>query len=123
MPTKPKPKQQADLSQIVAPPPSEVSAAPTKEFELEVAIAERDRAEIENDDLRQNISERKVYANRSFWLVVIWLLFIAAVILMQGLKHWGFELSNSIMITLIGSTTGSVVGIFLIVSRYLFKTK
>jgi hypothetical protein len=113
-------KPNTDLNQIAAPPPEKVSLVPNAEYQLEHAIAQKDRFEIENQDLRQNIAERKRYAERSFWLLVVWLAFIGVIVFFQGFRFFGFELANSVIITLIGSTTASVVGIFLIVSRYLF---
>jgi len=81
----------------------------------------RRRAEISG--VQQDINERKKYAGRSFWLVTIWLALIGVIVSLQGFKVCGFELPTSVLLTLIGSTTGSVLGIFLIVSRYLFPRR
>jgi hypothetical protein len=68
----------------------------------------------------QDIDERKKYAHRAFCLVVAWLVVIGIILLLQGFHADGFELSGGVLEILIGSTTGSIVGIFLIVTRYLF---
>jgi hypothetical protein len=82
---------------------------------------ERQRTEISG--FQQDIAERKLYAGRCFWLVAIWLALIGLIIFLQGFGIGNFALPTSVLITLIGSTTGSVVGIFLIVTRYLFPRR
>jgi hypothetical protein len=72
---------------------------------------------------QQDIAERKKYAGRTYWLVVVWLAMIGLIVLCQGFTLLGFGLTSGVLITLIGSTTGSVVGIFLIVTRYLFPRR
>ena len=70
----------------------------------------------------QDISERKIYAKRVFVLVAVWLAGISIILLAQGfLSPWGlFNLSENVLLAVIGGTTVNVVGIFLIVARYLF---
>jgi hypothetical protein len=72
--------------------------------------------------IKQDTTERKRYANRTFWLVCFWLGGIALTIVAQGFKAWGFYLDADIVMALIGGTTTGVVGIFLIVARYLFPS-
>jgi len=89
----------------------------------EAAQLEHDRKRTEISGVQQDIAERKKYAARCFWLVTIWLALIGLIVFLQGFRICGFSLPNSVLITLIGSTTGSVVGIFLIVTRYLFPRR
>jgi len=70
--------------------------------------------------LTQDRVERKTYANRIFYLVTAWLAVILVILLLQGFKSYGFNLDNSVLITLIGTTTGSIVAIFILVTKYLF---
>lgn len=82
----------------------------------------RNRAELAS--FTQDITERKKYAGRVFWLVVFWLLAVGAMLFMQGLKScFSFQLSDTVLITAITTTTASVVGIFLIVANYLFPKR
>lgn len=79
------------------------------------------RAEIENLD--QVRDERKKYASRVYWLVVVWLAVIGFILVLQGFGFREFNLSDNVVLMLIGTTTGSVVGIFLIVANYLFPRR
>jgi hypothetical protein len=54
---------------------------------------------------------------------VAWLLFIAMVVILDGFHVRSFQLPSSVIITLIGSTTGAVIGIFLIIVRHLFPNR
>ncbi len=97
-----------------------------------IESAKEERTQLENDRLRaevgtleQDREERKKYAHRVFCLVVGWLATIGVIVGLQGFKTswYSFELPTSVLITLIGSTTASVVGIFLIVATYLFPKR
>jgi hypothetical protein len=83
--------------------------------------AEQKKAEI--GGTIQDIRERKKYAHRSFCLVAVWLFVIGAVIILQGFKVLGFSLEPEVLMALIGGTTTGIIGIFLIVSRYLFPRR
>ena len=83
--------------------------------------AERKRAEIRGTN--QDTDERKKYAHRTFCLVCSWLAAIAGVLLLAGFRIGGFSLGNDVLMALIGGTTTGVVGIFLIVARYLFPRR
>jgi hypothetical protein len=75
--------------------------------------------------IRQDIEERKTYANRVFWLVVGWLVGGFALLVAQGALspwHW-FNLDNTVLMAAIGGTTVNVIGIFIVVARYLFPRR
>jgi hypothetical protein len=55
--------------------------------------------------------------------VAAWLFVIGVVIMFQGFRLWGFGLEPEVIMALIGGTTTGIVGIFLIVSRYLFPRR
>src|SRR5882672_1868177 len=111
----------ADLNQIAAPSPDEVSKVPNKEFELEHAIAQKTPLEIENVGLRQNIEERKKYAHRIFVMICVWLVSVFLILILEGFgSALGFNLPERVVLAVVGSTTLNVVGIFYIVTKYLF---
>jgi hypothetical protein len=60
------------------------------------------------------------YTKRIFWLICIWLICVAASIFMSGFPWFGFKLSDKVLITFITSTTISVLGIFVIVAKWMF---
>ena len=106
------------LSRILSP--KAISTTPDSKTTEEEADLEHQHKKTSILGLQQDIKERKTYAGRAFWLVVTWLFLIGIVIFLQGFKICGFDLSSGVLIALIGSTTSGVVGIFLIVTRYLF---
>lgn len=81
----------------------------------------KQREELINRQLKQDITEREKYANRSFWLVVGWIVAILAVVGLQGFSDkTGFSISDNVLMTLIGGTTINILGIFIVVANYLF---
>lgn len=86
------------------------------------------RANEELKDLRQDRDERKSYAHKLYWLVLIWLLTILWIILLQGAGNipfigTTFKLSDTVLITLITTTTANVAAFFLVVVKYLFRSR
>lgn len=78
-------------------------------------------AKLDNDIKQQDKNERKIYAELIFTLITIWLLFVLIIFVAIGK---GFLLySDSVIITLLTTTTIEVIGVFLIVARYLFRVK
>ncbi|MFZ6843565.1 hypothetical protein [Undibacterium sp. RuTC16W] len=71
--------------------------------------------------VEQIIEARKTYADKVFSLVRIWLIVVGSILIGQGFNRYvGFELSDKVLITLIGGTTLNVIGIFTIVANFLF---
>ena len=94
----------------------------------EARSLERAQQREQLDNLRQDREQRKRYAERLFKLVVSWLIAIWLTVIFAGVKfpswlRWSFELSDSILIALITSTTASVLGLFAIVANYLYPKK
>ena len=76
--------------------------------------------------LQDLFSDRIKYGDRVYRLIVVWLVGIGACILAQGISVPGFmwfsfSLSDSVLIALIGGTTASVVGLFMVVVRSIFN--
>jgi len=64
--------------------------------------------------LVQDIGQRKDFGNKIYWLVVFWILGILFLLAAQGFGVFEFNLSDQVLITLIGGTTLNVLGIFVI---------
>lgn len=99
---------------------------PRPEQEAEELFESHDDREkrLRNKSLRQNIKERRKYANRSFILTCFWVGFImlsTAAQFVLNAFHWG--LPSAQFVVLITSTTFSVLGYWLIVGRYLFQIR
>jgi hypothetical protein len=92
---------------------------------------------------KQDREERKKYADKIFCLIAIWLISVLLILLLAGFGkdithsfswnngektevftlHTGFTLDNDVLIALLGGTTASVIGIFVIVANYLFPRR
>jgi uncharacterized membrane protein len=70
----------------------------------------------------QDREERKNFANKIFKLLTVFLATIVLVVICAGFsKRIGFELSDTILIALLTTTTANIIGIFLFVVKYIFK--
>ena len=97
--------------------------AEAREYERERREQQVESLRAENTQKRQDIAERRKYANRIFCLICVWLGVMMLIVIAEGLSVViPFKLDTSIVITAISTTTASVLGIFLIVANYLFPT-
>jgi hypothetical protein len=104
---------------------SQVSDTPDRKSALEQEAFDS-KAEMEKaliDSLKQDIAERKKYASCIFVLICAWIGMLFALLAAQGFDHWTqFSLSQPVILATIGSTTVDVLGLFYIVTRYLFHS-
>jgi hypothetical protein len=70
---------------------------------------------------KQDRKERKRYADLVFRLVCWWLLGVMALVCCVGLEV--IRLDETVLMAIIGSTTASVVAIFVMVAKYLFPPR
>jgi hypothetical protein len=119
------PSAEIPLEAIQAPPLDDeiVDNAPISE------LAERERSMYRRQVIRglsQDIEERKTYAHRTFCLISCWLGGVFLLVLFQGFHGNGtsyFDLDKTVLVTVVGSTTATVLGIFIVVMHYLFPSK
>lgn len=69
---------------------------------------------------KQDREQRKEYAQRIFQLLCYYLVIVAFFIFLSGTESTKFYLSDSVVITLLGTTTANVIALFAIVPKYLF---
>ena len=62
------------------------------------------------------------YTAHIFKLVCAWLACVVACVVLSGFGLWGFKLSDSVLIAFITSTTVNVVGLFVLVAKWMFPT-
>jgi hypothetical protein len=108
------------LDQIPAPPDapsSEGLSELTERDTWDKGAAEHRRQEIRN--LKQDIKLRKTYANRIFWFVAIYLGIVLLFVLADAMCP-RFEVSDQVLMTLLTTNTATVIGMFVIVAKYLF---
>lgn len=73
---------------------------------------------------KQDRELQKKLVSRVFWLIVCWLAFLAAVILLNGFGWKDFHLADEVLeFLIVGTTTGAIVGFLGMVLRYYFSLK
>jgi hypothetical protein len=95
----------------------------TTEYDAAKLAAEVEKLRTEVDQAKQNLAERKSYAQKIFVMICLWLVAILSIVILTGFSAWGLKLSDSVIIALITSTTLNVAGFFLAVAKYLFPSK
>lgn len=70
----------------------------------------------------QDISMRKEYANKTFALVCLYMICIFLLIVLACSPAL-FNMSDNVLMVLLGTTTVNVIGLFAIVMNYLFPKK
>jgi type IV secretory pathway component VirB8 len=68
---------------------------------------------------RQDRLERKRFANKIFWLLIVFLGATMAVVALSGCCV--LSLSDTVIVALLTTTSANVIGIFVFVVKYLFK--
>lgn len=74
----------------------------------------------EIESLKQDRNQRKQFAERIFLSVQNYMIIIVCLLFVQGFHVLYFSLSDTVLVTLLGTTTVNVIGIFAFVARYLF---
>lgn len=70
----------------------------------------------------QDREERKTYANKIYEVLVNFLFTVIIIVALCAIEPFPVKLSDTVIITLLTTTSANVIGIFLVVTRYLFKT-
>jgi len=127
---KPTPKPE-DLNKIIAsaaeteqPSPPPDLNLPDLSLELEDHKLEFQLTCLEEDlkQLQDTHGLRLEYTGRIFILVCAWLACVVTCVVLSGFGRWGFRLSDSVLIGFITSTTVNVVGLFVLVAKWMFPT-
>jgi len=93
----------------------------SQEEKLRAVQLANEKLELQNQQLRQDNSNRQLYAQRLFLLIICWFIGLFALLFFQGfaMKKW-FLLPENVLLAAIGGSTLNVLGVFAIVVRYLF---
>lgn len=70
---------------------------------------------------RQNRKQRKTYAMCIFSFVCVYMIVALFIIILVGAEL--LNIDNSVLITMLTTTTANIIGLFAIVARYLFNRK
>lgn len=118
-----RPQDNPPVLEAIRVDPALLPVAPDARYEEELDAFDRAHIEYLNEcveHLRNFRSLRKTYANRVYWFMIIWNLFVGFVVLAQGFGIGGFHLSTTVLTTLVGGTTVSVLGLVGFVVKGLF---
>jgi hypothetical protein len=69
----------------------------------------------------QDRTARKEFANKIFYLLLVFLGITLLIVIAAGIIPIAFSLSDTILITLLATTSANVIGIFIFVVKYIFK--
>jgi hypothetical protein len=94
-------------------------------------VLRRKNEEAKSSDYQDAIATRKYLKWILLSIIVIWLLYVAIIVILQGFNinfrfhnhHIYFRLANSVMNMLLGTTTASVFGLYKVVINYFFNQK
>jgi hypothetical protein len=133
LPEAPEPPEAPDAPSVPMHPPAEsVSEIKLPSVLKPVDRLAHDRWREDHDrekhdaDLKghkNDIENRGKYTKRLYWTMVGWMSAAYLVLLLTGWTVGGFTLSDSVLIALITGTTANVIGLFVIVARYLFTKR
>lgn len=108
---------------------SEIKDEEYKSIERRKLEAETRRLELENQSLEgdnigdsQDRNQRKEFAERIFSFVCLYMFAVFLILFLCG-SPGRFSLSDTVLVTLLGTTTANVIGILIIVVTYLFSRK
>lgn len=100
-----------------------VPVDPDQETSDELEDLDRSAKRALVEGFRQDTRERKKYAKNIYRLTVGWLGLMGAIVIAQGFGIDDFHLDNSVLISLVTTTTAGIVGLLLVVVKYLFRSK
>lgn len=93
-----------------------------RDIEQEIKITELGIRKEELEGKRQDRLQRKAYADNIFTFLCIYMIIVFVILFKHGCLFNSFELSDSVIVALITTTTANIIGIFVFVVRYLFNT-
>lgn len=83
---------------------------------------ERKMKTLEVKNKAQDIEMRKKYAEQIFTFVSLYMFAVFFILFLAGSPS-AFKMSDTVLITLLGTTTANVIGVLVIVAKYLFPNK
>lgn len=93
-----------------------------KDKDKSIDFYDRKMKALEIKSKEQDISMRKEYADIVVKFVVYYMAFVFIILFLSGTPS-SFKMSYSVLMTLLGTTTATVISLFAIVVNYLFPKK
>ncbi len=105
-----------------AQPDPAVVAAETTSLELDQLKLKVQRLENDLKEAKDLHSLRKEYTDKLFGLILWWLIIVVVFVLLSATARPAFNLSDTVLVAFITSTTVSVLGLFVLVAKWLFPS-
>ena len=84
---------------------------------------ENDAIEGSNIGDSQDRGQRKDFAERVYYFACVYMVFVFLILFLSGSTGENFKLNDTVLVTLLRTTTANVIGVFAIVVTYLFSRK
>lgn len=101
---------------------NEIQRSRLKE-DLRKAQLENDLIDERKQGAKQDREQRKMFADRIFSLVTCYLLFVFFLVFFSGSGFGRMSISDNVLIAILTTMTVNVIGLLVIVARYLFPSK
>ncbi len=75
-------------------------------------------AKAKADEAEKNVNQRTYISWSIFGVMIAWLVFVIVVVILAGANV--LHLSDSVLMTLLATTTTNIIGMWAIILRYLF---
>jgi hypothetical protein len=111
-------QKQLELSIAQLKEGSVLSEDPTEQWEADSQEWKRNDLNLQSIEL--NLQHRKQYARSLFFLLVFWLIALLVAVFFQAFGAWGFKLSDAVLIALLSTSTVNIVGLYMVVAKYIF---
>jgi hypothetical protein len=121
----------SELGELV---PFPVATGDVEDSRTKIEELDYERVAAEIFGLKPDIGESRRYADKLFWLISVWLGTVMLALFTNGCEMKRSFLGNTfefslkrldseVLIALIGGTTATVLGLFVIVANYLFPKR
>ena len=96
------------------------NSSSTTEASSEITIADVE-LEMKKEELESRKQDRKQRGQFSIWIFGFMGIYMVLALVILGLSGSGvFDISDTVLVSLLTTTTADVIGIFIIVAKYLF---
>ena len=109
-----------DFDVIVGPDEEPAATQPDSQTQAWKDRQAKDLGELEIKGLEYVLAQRETYAKWLFRVFLIWLALVLGAVYLQAWNLAGFELSDGVLIALLTTSTATIVGVILVVARFLF---
>ena len=95
-----------------------------KDQETDQFLAEKTRqAAARADEIEQRNDKRYTYANIFVGIALGWLIFVGLIVLLSGLDIIPLSLSDTAIVTLLGTATVNILAPAILLAKYLFNNQ